>query len=284
MMTSVTFGPPFVIDGPLPVAPARSLLTAPGVLQDSGDDRWMNGAAVYGYPDGTPLLWDPCASGTYETKSDESSFETPDFAAFVAYLPITCSAISLASDPEGFAERAEKALDATISYAIEYALASGIPTLANPFLGDANVDVLALGAAVTPMAGLSYLEDAIGDTARAGMIHATPATVSSWFATYPMPDPATTLYTTSGNIVVPGGGYKGAVPYGESQPADGQAWAFATGPVKVWVSREPTFNIEDVLDRAVNDVTFRAERYALVEWDTSLQAAVLIDWASCGCV
>ena len=37
-------------------------------------------------------------------------------------------------------------------------------------------------------------------------------------------------------------------------------------------------DITEVLDRSNNDVTFRAERYVLVEWDTVLQAAVLVDW------
>jgi len=284
-MSGITFGQPFPVDGPLPVAPARSLLTVPGVLQeDAGDSRWMNGVSVYGYPDGLPLLWNPCSTGTFDVKSDESSFETPEFASFVAYLPITCSSFSLAMDPDGFAQRAEKALDATISFIIEKALAQGIPTLANPSLADANADVLAAGAPVGPAVGLSYLEDAVGDTGRAGMIHASPGVVSSWFATFPMQENLSTLFTPAGTVVSSGGGYRGATPWAESAASNGQSWAFATGPVKAWVAPETTLNIKDVLDRSNNDVTFRAERYVLVEWDTSLQAAVLIDWGNeCPC-
>jgi hypothetical protein len=37
-------------------------------------------------------------------------------------------------------------------------------------------------------------------------------------------------------------------------------------------------DINGSLDTSNNDVTFRAERYALASWDTALQAAVLIDW------
>lgn len=305
-MTTVTFGPPVVLNGPLPVAPARSLLTVPGVLQtdmtldDEGNlvekvvldasgnpirkDRWTNGVAVYGYPDGLPDVWEPCETGTFAVKSDESSFQTPDFGAFVAYLPITCSAFSLASDPEGFAERAEIALDAIISYAVEHALAAGVPPpSSNPFLADANVDVLASGAAQSPYAALSYLEEAIGQTARQGMIHATPGAVSSWFTTFPMQENTSPLYTTAGTVVSSGGGYAGATPFGESAAGEGQSWAYATGPVRVWLADEPTLDIKDVLDRSDNNVTFRAEKYALVEWDTSLQAAVLVDWGACPC-
>jgi hypothetical protein len=91
------------------------------------------------------------------------------------------------------------------------------------------------------------------------------------------------LYTTAGTPVSSGGGYAGATPFGESSAAAGQSWAFATGPVRVWLADEPTLDIKDVLDRQDNNVTFRAEKYALVEWDTSLQAAVLVDWGACPC-
>lgn len=279
-MSSMTFGPPVMIEGPLPVAPPRSLLTVPGVLQDDGDSRWMNGAAIWGYPEGQPDTWDPCSSGTFEVKSDESTFSTPDFAAFVAYLPITCSSFSLAQDPEGFAERAEIALDATISFAVEKALARGIPMSTNPYLADAAVTFPGGTTAVSPSVGLAYLEQAIGDTARKGMIHATPAVVTTWFGTFPLfqSEVGSALYTPNGTPVVSGGGYKGATPFGQTPAATGQSWVYATGPVRAFLAEEPTLNIKDVLDRSNNDVTFRAERYALVEWDTALQAAVLIDW------
>jgi len=290
-VSGITFGQPWPVDGPLPVAPKRCLLSVPGVLQDTSSlpeserSRWMNGVSVYGYPDGLAEVWDPCASGTYGDKSDASSFNTPDFASFVAYLPITCSSFSLAHDPEGFGKRAEIALDAIVSYAVERALSQGAPMTTNPYLADANVDVLASGAAVTPNAGLAYLEDAIGQTARAGMIHATPGVVTSWFASFPLPENESTLYTPAGTVVSSGGGYAGATPTGESAAAAGQSWAYATGPVKAWVAPETMLNIRDVLERGSNDVPFRAERYVLVEWDVSLQAAVLIDWAEqCWCV
>lgn len=279
-MSSLTFGPPVYLDGPLPVRPPRSLLTIPGVLQPPGDERWMNGAAVWGYPEDVPLLWDPCGGGTYETKSDESNFSTPDFAAFALYQPVTCSMFTVASDPDGFAERAERVLDATASYGLEYALSQGLPLDPNPFLADSNVQVLASGAAVSVAAGFAYLEEAIGETGRAGMIHATPGAVSYQFSTFPVfeQDKDSTLYTALGTPVSAGGGYKGATPFGQSDAAAGQSWIYATGPVKAYLARETTLNIRDVLDRSENLVTFRAERYALVEWDTSLQAAVLVDW------
>lgn len=277
-MSSITFGPPVMLDGPLPVAPPRSLLTVPGVLQNPGDDRWMNGVGIWGYPEGEPLLWDPCGTGTYGTKSAESTWSSPEFGAFVVYLPVTCSAFTVASDPEGFAQRAEVALDAITSYALEQALSQGVPPLnISPFLADAAVAFPGGTAALTPAVGLAWLEEAIGATARQGMIHATPAVVASWFDTTGWDPPG--LYTPMGTPVAAGGGYAGATPAGQAPAAAGQSWVYATGPVRAFVQREVTLNIKDVLDRSDNVVTFRAERYALVEWDTALQAAVLIDWA-----
>ena len=281
-MSMLTFGPPQYVNGALPTAPPRSLLTIPGVLQETGDSRWTNGAALWGDPDGLPETWDPCTTGTFRPKTDVSSFETPDFAAFVAYLPVTCSSFTVASDPDGFAQRAEVTLDATISFAVEQALSQGIPMSTNPFLADANVNVLAAAATMSPEKGLAWLEDAVGATGRGGLIHATPAVTSRWFASFPLfePEIRSTLYTPNGTPVSSGGGYKGSTPSGQAAATAGKEWVYATGPVQVWLAEEATLNIEDVLDRTLNDVTFRAERYALVTWDTSLQASVLIDWGT----
>lgn len=287
-MSSITFGPPVYIPGPLPKPLPGSLTRVPGVLQTPPDDRWMNGVSIWGYPEGTPEGWDPCSTGTFQFKSDESNMPTPDFAAFVAYLPVTCSSFSVASDPDGFAQKAEDALDATISFAVERALSQGIPMSANPYLADANVTVLASGGAVDPTAGFSYLEEAIGATGRMGMIHATPGAASGYFGPWrdyrPVPGGGEDTFEAISPTGIPiaiGGGYAGATPFGQADAADGQSWCYATGPVSVYLAREARLNIKEVLDRSSNDVTFRAERDALVHWDTSLQAAVLIDWTGC---
>jgi hypothetical protein len=83
----------------------------------------------------------------------------------------------------------------------------------------------------------------------------------------------------SGTPVAFGGGYDGAVANGTAAGA-GNAWAFATGPVRVYVSdsRLVGDDLNGTLDTSNNDVTFRAERFVLASWDTALQAAVLVDW------
>ena len=245
-------------------------------------DRWMNGVSLWGYPDGTPQDWDPCSVGTYRPKHGDSNIPTPDFAAYTAYLPVTCSAFSIAQDPEGFALKAEIAMDARISFSLERALSQGVST--NPYLADATCDVLNGGAATSAVAAFSFLEEAIGVTGQTGMIHATPGAAASYFGPwrdYRRDDSGEgpfEAFSPIGTPIAIGGGYIGATPWGYPDAGPGQSWVFATGPVQAFVASETTLNLNEVLDRSDNEVTFRAERYALVYWDTALQAAALVDW------
>jgi len=274
-MSITAVGPALAVDGPLPAAPPFSLISIPGVVVGDGD-RWMNGVNVDGYPADTPSLWEPCSTGTYRTKEEGGDLPQARFDPIVAYLPITCSALGN-SDWRAFAARAERALQATISFAVEEALSQGVILSTNPFFADANLDILS-PAAVTPAVGLSYLEDAIGATGRAGIIHATPGTVAAWDDIEAVEG---VLTTVNGTPVAAGGGYIGADPVAGATAAAGQAWAFATGPVQVRLSEMLLVgdDINGTLDTSNNDLTFRAEVYALPVWDTALQAGVLIDWS-----
>jgi len=270
----IAVGPALALDGPLPASPPYSLLKVPGVVVEDGD-RWMNGVNVDGYPSDTPSLWEPCSEGTFRTKVDGNPSPMPRFDSFVVYLPITCSALSI-GDVRMFQERARRTLEATLSFGVEEALSQGVVMSTNPFLGDSNVTILG-GGAVTPEVGLRWLEDAIGETGRAGMIHATPATVAAW--EFEALETGDVLRTPNGTPVAVGGGYIGAEANG-SAPGAGSAYAFASGPVQVRLSDMQMVgeDINGTLDTSLNDVTFRAEIYALAVWDTALQAAVLIDW------
>lgn len=278
---STTLGPPLALDGPLPVAPSRSLL-ATATIVPPGSDRFGVGGAVWPYPPGLPTSWDPCSTGTFRTKSDGTGWELPIFQAFTVYLPITCS--TMTAHAPGFEDRVRLAFAATESYAVAFELARGHANPLNPFLTDANLTILAGGAAVTPDVGLSYLEDAIGATGRAGMIHATPAVGASFNGSggYGLDVRSGSLQTTAnGTPVALDGGYIGAAASLHAAPAAGTSWAFATGPVQVRRSGDIEIvpgDIREATDRQINEVTFRAERDYLVTWDTELQAGVLIDW------
>ncbi len=281
---SVTLGPTVSIDGPLPVAPPRSLLNAPNVTIIEGNSRFGNGASVWPYPPGLPEAWAACNSGTFRLKDEGEPWEIPIFAAFSLYLPISCSSITAAS--AGFADRARLAFQAKESYGVAHEFARGTAEPLNPHLTDLNATLLNSGTIVTPDVGLSFLEDAIGATGTQGLIHLTPATAASMNGSggYGLDLTAGQLLTTAnGTPVAIDGGYIGAKPeaVGGGAVAAGTAWAFATGPVQIY--RNPNADlipddISEAMDREDNFVTYRAERDYLVTWDTTLQAAVLIDW------
>lgn len=279
-MSVTAVGPAVALDGPLPVAPSQSLLNTPGVVVAEDATRVLNGANVWMYPTGCSDLWEPCSDGTFRVKNDESTMLTPRFDSFVVYKSVTCSTFGM-SDVEELARRAERVLDATLSAGVEKALAAGVDGSSNPFFADANVvDVTPTpGTAVSPRVGVSALEEAIGGTCRQGLLHLTPAVVAG------LPAPlreGLTLATANGTPIASGMGYQGVSPSGD--PDTTEDWVFATGGVQVYLGPVQMTTVKESMDRSVNEVTFRAEKYVLAVWDgidndTLAAAAVLVDWA-----
>ena len=131
---------------PRPSAPEYSLLKTPGVVVERGSGRWLNGVNLIGFPDDLPTLWEDNEVGTFRTKDEGTGLPAGTFDAFIAYIPVTCSAVGW----EAMQEQAAAALNSSLSWAAEVALTQGIAGLDNPFLGDANVTVLGSGAARCP--------------------------------------------------------------------------------------------------------------------------------------
>jgi hypothetical protein len=280
-------GPAEAHDGLLPLRPRHSLLETGGVLVSEDATRVLNGVNVWMYPTGCSELWEPCSDGTFRVKNDDSTQLTPRFDSFVVYKAVTCSTISVGGGEKAsaFAERASRVLDATLSAGIERALAEGVEGSSNPFFGDANVNVLNSGTAVSPGIALSFLEEAIGATCRQGMLHFTPAAIAGLQA-FPLEGGADNiLITANGTQVVSGDGYIGVDTPWLTTPSTGQSWAFATGRVEVHLGPVAMTTVKESLDRSDNVVTFRAEKYALAIWDgvdadELAAAAVLVDWAT----
>lgn len=275
-MSTTAVGPLTVIDGPVPREPEHALLSIPGVRQDGG--RWEGGVWVYGYPQDTPEMWEPCSTGTFRVKTEGSEVTNQRFDPTALYLPITCTASGM-GDWREFGNRAEQALEARTSFGAEQVLSQGVVGSINtPFLGDSNVTKLNGGAATSAGTALAYLEDAIGETGEAGLIHATPGVGTMW-ADYLMVDNGVLKTIATGTPVAVGGGYIGAEA-NATAPGAGNAWAFASGPVGVFVSPIQLVgeDINGTIDTSNNDVTFRAERLVLPYFDTALQVAVLVDW------
>ena len=84
----------------------------------------------------------------------------------------------------------------------------------------------------------------------------------------------------NGTPIVSGMGYQDIDTAALSTPAAKQDWAFATGPVKVYLGPLVLTSVKETLERDINVLTFRAERYVLAIWDTALQGAALIDWST----
>lgn len=264
------------VDGPAPSAPLHSLLSAPGVLQESGG-RWDGGVNMWGYSVDTPSTWDACSAGTYRDKGEGSEAASEGFDSFIIYVAQLCSTLGIASDLSGFAARVNLVLEATQSFAVEEALAKGVDGLQNKYLGDADLNALTTN--VSPVVGLSYLENAIAATGRQGMIHLTPA-VAVQLDIDLLTSADDVLRTASGNVVVIGGGYVGTDPDAEASPDSTHDWIFATGPVHARLSGilSGPEEISGMVDPETNEVIYRAEKLASVGWDGALQAGVLVDW------
>jgi hypothetical protein len=276
-MSTIGLAPPAVVDDLLPVETPFNLFTVARELTG----RWEAGVAVWGHPEGVPSGYDPCLEGTFREKQDDWDLPLAFFPAFTALSGIRCSAMGMGRFDD-FQDRANRVLNATVHDAAERQLSQGDPLAENasgtpvPFLSDANLTVYG-GASVEPSEGLAYLENAIGETGRAGVIGAPPGVVSAWSFDGALRVVGDHLETFLGTPVYVATGFIGIE---DSSVAAGTGWAYATGPIFYGLGEliELGATAAETLDRENNDVVYRAERDVVVGWDTALQAGVLVDW------
>lgn len=300
----MTYGPPWRIDGPLPLPPRFGLLptaeaAVAGVrivtdVDDRGIERWMNGVQVWPYPTGLADTWDSCSSGSEGgIKSYGDDVPLPEFGALTVYLAESCSSYSIGDDQDAYMARATAALTAVESATVARELLTGTQLIANPHLADGQGTFPNADSATSVAMGIGLLEEEIAASGRLGLIHVSPLIMSMmhrewWF------DPERAWHrTVNGNVVIADPGYRGgATPLGHAAPAGDQQWIYASGPVDI--RRSEMFvtpdNVAEALDRGSgatnsrpNTITYRAERYYLVDWDTTVQAAVLVDPCSTNC-
>jgi hypothetical protein len=283
MTITGTVGPPTWVDGPFPVVRKSRLLDVATIKPDD-DPHWRSSAQVWTYPPDGAFTWNPCPEGTFAegTKFEGGAIPIPLFNAFQVYVAETCLAKSVNVDRiEEYTARAVAVFAAVESHGVEHVLSQGLFGSANPYLADSEVDLIAAGAAQTLAESLALLEDAIAATQRGGVIHATAGTVTGWESLgFTLDRVAGVLVTRACQTpIVVGTGYAGAQPAGGAAPGTHTAWAFATGPVDIRRGDVEVLppQIKQTLDRTTNEVTYRAERDYLVDWDTVLQAAVLVD-------
>lgn len=267
-----------MLDGPIPVPPRYSLLVNATVITDL-DYHWMAGGQVWPYPDlADGDTHGPCSSGTEREKLEGGTHALPEFSAFSVYVAETCTTRGIGDDEE-FANRAVSALNALESALVEREFATGRAVAGNPYLGDPDIDILATSPD-PPVEALAHLENAIAATGKMGVIHTDPATAVAWAAARVVEREGAYLRSiATGTPIVSGYGYVGFVPDGQAVLAVDEGWAVATGPVHIRRSEVALLpgSLMEALDMMTNTVTYRAERHYLVDWDTELQAAVLVD-------
>lgn len=302
-MSEVGFGPLERVDGPPPIAPLYGLLQAAeapaaGVrivpdTDDKGIERWLNGVEVYPYPPDLGDVFDPCAPGTFgTTKGFGLEVPHPQFGGMTVWLAETCTA-SKVWDQDGFKARAVVALSAVESAAIAHELMTGERMPLNPHFSDGEGSFPNGNAVTSIVNGLAMLEDEIARTGKLGLIHCTPGTVTLMRERFTVDSKTGVIRTINGNVVIPDAGYvDGATPAGHPDPGANQEWIYATGPIDVRRSEMFTLpeTVAEALDRGMgatngktNAITYRVERYYVVDWDTVLQAAVLVDRCSTDC-
>lgn len=265
--------------------PRIGLLSA-GRTPDDGNGRWQAGFAYT--PERTcddpKIVVDPCAVES----GDLDPFAEPAeevWEPYVVHAAVTCT--TLGSVNRGDEALARRRLLATEQRQIERELWRGDRATAsgweaNRFLAQAEADVLSpadTGVALTH--GLACLEEYLADAldGAPGMIHATRQVVTHWQGLDLVRREGNLLLTAFDTRVVPGsGGYDGSGP-GGTAPVDGAVWAYATELVDVRLGEIRIVGPD--VDRSVNTILVRAERFAVASWDGCAHGAVQLDVTPC---
>lgn len=306
-MSSIGYGPLERIDGPPPLRPVYGLLQAAEapaggvrIVPDAdarGVERWINGVEVYPYPPQTGDVQDACAPGTVQHVKDDGDidWQHPQFGAMTAYLPVTCTTYKVPSQEE-FKARAIASFEAVESGIVAFEFMTGTQMPAQPHLSD-GAGTFPLGDTVVGITrAIAALEEEIALTRRQGVIHVSPQLVASYLQFWSLDNRTGVIRTINGTVIIPDAGYAaGSTPTGHAGPSGTQEWLYATGPIDV--RRSETFvmpeKVSEAVDRGTgmngasngkaNSLTYRVERYYVVDWDTTLQAAVLADRCISGC-
>lgn len=140
----------------------------------------------------------------------------------------------------------------------------------------------------TPKQALLALTQALGNCALGarGTIHAPVYMVEDWaeqgLITLSDPTDPTSKFITNvrGDYVVGGSGYPGTGPNGHplETPADGFAWAYASGPVGVLLG-EPTHKETTIIDNRTNLHQILVERTVAIAADSTCLFAAYVDVA-----
>lgn len=248
------------------------------------DPHWMAGGIQWEdflCSPGVTGLIDQCPPATGFTKPAERNNQFCDAEPFVLVGSYKCPPVGRSAD-EAF-EIARKRLLKWEGRHLERTLWTGQVANGSGFISPSfafgnesceidPIDVHPAGA-VNPVSAVSLIEDAIGDTSGCGVIHA-PSGLAPYFANqYILEKDGGRYYTTAGTQIIFGQGYPGSGPANIPAIA-GEQWIFATGPLVMTMSDmfQVPDNIAEGVNRMINDVEIRAERFYAIGYSCALFA------------
>lgn len=263
-----------------------------GVVQWINDPDVHYGLGMQWQPlcPGGGSTFDGCivsGGGTPPAKASNASLGLRGATPFTVFTEVDCSA-------PGWWDRSEEyasiALSQVETYVVEQVFwtgtVAGIANAQYPHLA-ANTVVteasqstggpttlqtaatVVTGSVVDVVEGLGLLEQQLADCYKGGrgVIHVTQALLDHLAANLLIVKDGPTYRTWNGNLVVPGGGYRGTSPAGVT-PAVGSSWMYATGPVFGW--RGPIRVLGDRtqrFDRTTNSTKTIVERTYTLGFD-----------------
>lgn len=140
----------------------------------------------------------------------------------------------------------------------------------NDSCGLIPVDLTPTDCPFTPVSAIAALESNIAECIPGGIgvIHVNFGLLPYLAKNHLLFECNDNFYTPSGQLIIAGAGYPGSGP--NNIPASpGETWAFATGPVAVYYSDvfyTPS-NVEQAIDRSINNITFYVEQTYAVIWE-----------------
>lgn len=265
---------------PIPATPALHGLVSVST-EVTTPDRWELGYTIFPENCVEVGTWDPdCEAwpdGEKPQKSTTTNLDGYDVDPFVIETEFHCDAQGFSV--VDFAGRARRQLEAGTPKALEYELWTGTLKPGNPNLAT-GATVIGGGAAFPVNIGLSLLGQALANCAHGGVgvIHAPPWIVESWIADYRVKENGNRLQTiVRGDLIAAGAGYPGTGP-GGIMPGNLESWAYATGPLQHRLGEPQLFpqTLPEALDKKHNDIEYRAERHAAVNFDPCCHFAILL--------
>jgi hypothetical protein len=230
--------------------------------------------------DGTVTFINLCPPATGFSKPAERNFQFPHADPFIALGSFDCTPVGRPA-AEAF-DIARTRLLAWEQRQVENTFWTGItqngtvqPNLAtgSTYTGVVPVDINAAGA-LNPVEAMAAMEEALGDLIACGATLHIPERLLSFFVSYHLlTDVGGILYSPAGLKVIAGHGYPGSGPNNVAASA-GQMWMFGTGPLlgaRSNIMMVPD-TVPEAVNRVLNNVTVRAERFYAIGFSCSLLA------------